>query len=151
VSISTVILSFFICPFNLRVRGWVMHVMATSDILGVLSSMSSEVSFWKFVISSFIDSIESDSSSFSASQVYNFFELSSIWHLCLGSHFLHFVYIFLLLSFGTLNFFFYLHVDWVVCIFHQWDWIYKQFEFPCNIDILEIVGTCCYRTVCPWM
>jgi hypothetical protein len=87
VSISIVTLSFLICPFNLRVCGWVMHVMATSNILGVLFSMSFEVSFWKFSISSFIDSVESDSSSFSTSQVYNFFELSSIWHLCLGSHF----------------------------------------------------------------
>jgi hypothetical protein len=62
-------------------------MMVVCDILGVFSSMISEVSFWKFVISSFIDSAESEWSSFSASQVYNFFELSSIWHLCLGSHF----------------------------------------------------------------
>jgi hypothetical protein len=67
-------LSFLICPFNLRVCGWVMHVMATSVILGVSYSMSYEVSFWKFSISSFIDFVESDSSSFSTSQMYNFFE-----------------------------------------------------------------------------
>ena len=86
-SISTVTLSFLICPFNLRVCGWVMRVMDASDILGVLFSMSSDVSFWKIFISSFIDSVESDSLSFSTSQLYNFFELSSIWHLCIGSHF----------------------------------------------------------------
>jgi hypothetical protein len=67
-------LSFLICPFNLRACGWVMPVMATSDILGVSSSMSYEVSFWKFSISSFINFVESDSSSFFASQMYNCFE-----------------------------------------------------------------------------
>jgi hypothetical protein len=46
-----------------------MPMMATSDILGVLSSMSYEVSFWKFSISSFIDFAEFDSFSFSSSQV----------------------------------------------------------------------------------
>jgi hypothetical protein len=43
VSISMVTLSFFICPFNLRVCGWAMLAMAMSDILGVFSSMISEV------------------------------------------------------------------------------------------------------------
>jgi hypothetical protein len=70
--------------------------MDASDILGVFSSMSYDVSFWKFSISSFIDSPEFDSSYFYTSQVYNLFDLSSIWHLCLGSHFsphrLHFPY-----------------------------------------------------------
>jgi hypothetical protein len=87
VSISTTTSSFFICPFNLRVFGWVMHVMVMIDILGVFSSMRFQVSFWQFSISSFIDSIESDSSCFYASQVYNFYDLSSIWHLCIVSHF----------------------------------------------------------------
>ena len=45
VSISMMTLSFLICPFNLRVCGWVRLVMVASDILGVLSFMSYEVSF----------------------------------------------------------------------------------------------------------
>jgi len=36
ISISSVTLSIFICPFNLRICGWIILVMVVSDILGVL-------------------------------------------------------------------------------------------------------------------
>jgi hypothetical protein len=97
VSINTVTLSFLICPFNLRVCGWLMHVMVASDILGVLSPTRSGVTFWGFS-TSLTDSFESDSSSFSASHVYNFLSYL-LYDTCLGSQFS--LYICFLLFFAS--------------------------------------------------
>jgi hypothetical protein len=127
-----VTLSFLICPFNLRVCGWVIPVMTASDILGVLSTMSYDMSFWKFFISSFIDSVESDSSYFYTSQVYIFFFYLRSSTYVLGLISLHIIYIFLLLFFGTLNFFFYLQVDWVLFICHfLWSEVHSFLCKPC--------------------
>jgi hypothetical protein len=87
VSINTMTLSFFICPFNLRVSGWLMLVMTASDILVVSLPMRFDMSFCMFSISSVTDYFECDSLLFFASQVYNFFELFSMRHLRLGSRF----------------------------------------------------------------
>jgi hypothetical protein len=87
VSISTITLSFLIHHFNFRVCGWLMPMMVVSHIPGVLSPSRFNVILWGFLTSSFFYSFESNSSSFSASHVYNCFELSSMQHTCLESHF----------------------------------------------------------------
>jgi hypothetical protein len=111
-------LSFFICPFNLRVCGWVMHVMVASDILGVLSSMSYEVSFWKFSFLHLLILLSLIRRLFLLHKCTIFLSYLRSGTYVLGPISLHIIYIFLLLSFGTLNFFFYIHVYWVVCICH---------------------------------
>lgn len=85
-SISTMALSFLVCPFNLSVHCWLMPIIATSDILGVLSPSKFGVTYWGFS-SSPSNSFVYDSSSFPTSHAYNFFELYSMRHICLWSHF----------------------------------------------------------------
>ena len=154
-SISTMTLSFFICPF--RVCGWFMPIMVESDILGMFSPSKYDVIFLGFSTYSSSYSSIFDSPFSSTSHVYASFSYIMCGTYVSGPICLYNVYIFLLSFVEIPNLFFHL-ICVEVCIYNYMSIIFAMFLleyiFPFldwkPLNLTYVVIALCLTTSTHW-